>query len=425
MKTLDAAEYAYLNLRARKLRSWLTILGIIIGVASIVTLISLANGVNERITNQLSGLGDNIIQITPGGTRSMRVGGGFGFAGGPPAGGGAAGGRAFSMGGFGQDEAQPLTFNDADELARLDGVAYVDARISLRGTAVLKGRNASVSLTGVDPAAFRAMSTTPLAQGRALGASDRYAAVLGFRLYNSTFANQELLNRQLQITINGSAYAFRVVGFLEQSSGSFSVSDNAIYIPLSVAKSITSGADPAQVILMTQAGAATDDVATRAEARLLDLHRKTADTEDFTITTAATIQSTVSQVTDLLTLFLGGIAAISLIVGGIGVANTMFMSVLERTREIGTLKALGMRDNEITRLFLFEAAAIGLVGGLIGVALSFGLSAILSAAGVPTLITFDLVLLGLFFSAGVGVVSGIVPARNAARLEPVEALRYE
>lgn len=423
MKTLDAAEYAYLNLRARKLRSWLTILGIIIGVASIVTLISLANGVNQQVTSRLSGLGDNIIQITPGGTQAVRTGGTFGFAGG--SGGPPGGGRTFAVGGFSRDDQQPLTFNDADELKRLDGVAYADARISLRGTASLKGRNASVSLTGVDPAAFRAMSSTPLAQGRALSPSDRYAAVLGFRIYNSTFANQDLLNRQIQITINGTAYAFRVVGFLEPTSGSFSVSDNAVYLPISVAKSLSPDADPTQIFLMTTPGTRTDDVAARAELRLLDLHKKTLDTEDFTIITAATIQSTVSQVTDLLTLFLGGIAAISLIVGGIGVANTMFMSVLERTREVGTLKALGMRDNEITLLFLFEAAAIGLVGGVIGVILSFGLSAILSILGVPTLITVDLVLLGLFFSAIVGVVSGIVPARNAARLQPVEALRYE
>lgn len=425
MKTIDAAEYAYVNLKARRLRSWLTILGIVIGVASIVTLISLANGVNQQINNRLSGLDDDVIQITPGGTRSMRVGGTFAFAGGPMGPGHGPAMRGGFPGGFGQEEQQPLTFNDAEELARLSGVAYADARVQMRGTATMKGRNASVSLTGVDPTAFRAMSNTALAQGRDLGPSDRFSAVLGFRLYNNTFANQDLLNRQIQITINGTQYAFRVVGFLEQTSGSFSISDNAIYIPITTARTISSSSEPAQIFLKTQAGFATDDIAVQVEQRLLDLHRKTVDNEDFTITTAATIQSTVSQVTDLLTLFLGGIAAISLLVGGIGVANTMFMSVLERTREIGVLKALGLRNGDITLLFLFEAAAIGLVGGVAGVLLSFGLSAILSALNVPTLITLDLVLLGLFFSAIVGVVSGIIPARNAARLEPVEALRYE
>ncbi|HLD75443.1 MAG TPA: FtsX-like permease family protein, partial [Candidatus Norongarragalinales archaeon] len=143
------------------------------------------------------------------------------------------------------------------------------------------------------------------------------------------------------------------------------------------------------------------------------------------ITTASFIQSTIGDVTNMLALFLGGIAAVSLIVGGIGVANTMFMSVLERTKEIGTLKAIGLRDGTILKMFLVESAAIGLVGGLIGILLSYVLSFLLLLANIPSLITPELVALGLVFSAGIGILSGLIPARNASKLQPVEALRYE
>jgi putative ABC transport system permease protein len=130
-------------------------------------------------------------------------------------------------------------------------------------------------------------------------------------------------------------------------------------------------------------------------------------------------------VTETLSIFLGGIASISLLVGGIGVANTMFMSVLEQTRYIGLLKALGMKNRNVLILFLFEAGIIGLVGGIFGVALSLGVSTLLGSLGIPSLITIDLVLLGLSFSVLVGLVSGLVPARNAAYLQPIDALRYE
>ncbi|MDP2718193.1 MAG: ABC transporter permease, partial [Candidatus Micrarchaeota archaeon] len=420
----DAASYAYHNLRARKLRSWLTILGIIIGVASIITLISLANGVNEQINARLTGLGNNIIQVAPGSAQATRTGAtGLGALGGGArisAGGG--GGFNQGFGQFTRDNAGKLTFDEARDLSRLDGVQAVDARIQGRVTLTYKGRNASTTLIGVDPSAFAQMANTDVLIGRPLNPNDAFAAVLGNAVANRTFRDEDLANRQLRVNEN---YSVRVVGILNASSGSLTVNDNAIYMPVSVAKTILSETEPSQFFVLARDGTDPDELAARMEERLLLLHHVMPGEQDFTITTASFIQSTVAQVTGLLSLFLGGIAAISLIVGGIGVANTMFMSVLERTKEIGILKALGMPDGQIMQLFLLEAAAIGLVGGIIGVLLSFGLSAIMGAFGVPSVITPELVAVGLLFSAGVGIASGIVPAKNAARLQPVDALRYE
>jgi len=180
-----------------------------------------------------------------------------------------------------------------------------------------------------------------------------------------------------------------------------------------------------QIFVKVKPGRTADDVAPAVQARLLDLHNLQLGNDDFTITTASFFQSTIADVTATLSLFLGGIAAISLLVGAIGVANTMFMSVLERIKEIGVLKALGMKDSEVTAMFLIEAAAIGFGGGAIGVLLSLALSEVLAWFSVPSLITLDLLVGALLFSALVGIVSGAIPARNAAMLQPVEALRYE
>jgi len=306
-------------------------------------------------------------------------------------------------------------------------VSKIDTRIQGQAKISLAGREASVQIVGVDPAAFNELSSsTPLVSGRKLNPSDKFTAVVGASVYNRLFQGQDLLNRQVKIVNSANdTYSFRVVGLLNATSGSMVVSDNAIYVPVEIAKTVLNASDPSQFFVLVRDGYNSDTVAASLNGQLLALHHVTEDRPDFTITTAAFLQTTVADVTNMLSYLLGGIAAISLLVGAIGVANTMFMSVLERIKEIGILKALGLKDGEVLRLFLFESAALGLVGGVLGVVLSFGLSLVLVAFGVPSLINVELVLIGLFFSAVVGVFSGVVPARNASRLQPVEALAYE
>ncbi len=429
MKLIDVARLSLGSLRSRKLRSWLTVMGIVIAVASIIVLISLANGVNQQVSSRLNLLGNDVIQITPGAERATtagRAGGGFAvtrFGGGEGPPGGFGGGGGFQGGR--QDAAtatNEIKFSEAEELTRVAGVKDVDARISGRLKSSFKGKNATLQLTGVDAAAFKDMNSVAVLDGRLLTVNDRYSAVLGYRVHNGTFAGEELLNRQIKI----GNYSFRVVGLLNQSSGSAITNDATVYIPIGVAKAILNETENAQqVYLKVLPGYDTDTVAGLIEVKLLELHRLTADTADFTITTASFFQSAIADVTNTLSLFLGGIAAISLLVGAIGVANTMFMSVLERTKEIGILKSLGMKDGDVTAMFLVESAAIGFAGGLIGLALSLAISEILAFFSVPSIITLDLMLGALFFSAIVGIVSGAIPARNASKLQPVEALRYE
>ena len=416
ISNLELAELAMNSLRYRSLRSWLAVLGIVIGVASVISLISISVGMNSQISSSLSGAGANIISISPGGSRAMSMG--FGGAGAPP------GEGEFGQQGLGQSSTTGvITFEEADALKGVEGVEKIDAQISNRAVVAYKNRNVTLSIIGTDPSAFPDSVGSTITKGRSLGPSDMSSAVIGYSVQANSFSNESMLNKQIKI----SGKVFRVVGILNQTGSSISGSaDRNVYITQKAAKGLFNVTEKVSTVIAIAADDADpDSVAGNITAKLLSLHRVTAAKQDFTVTTATSLQATISSVTNTLGLFLAGIASISLIVGGVGVANAMFTSVLEQTRYIGLLKSLGARNSAVMRLFLFEAGMVGLVGGIIGLAISFVASAILGTFGLPSKITLDLVLLGLGFSVVVGVVSGLVPARNAASVTPIEALRYE
>lgn len=428
MKLVDITEIAFSNMRKRKIRSWLTILGIVIAVAAIVSLMSIAFGVEKQISSSINQMGNDIIQITPGSTQAtnMRMTSlsrniGFGM---PPGafGRGQIGGRPETAFRFGGSQGA-LKFSDAEEIKKVSEVEAVDARIQERMNSVFKGKNASLSIIGVEPDAFKKMTErTDVIMGRMLSTNDRYSVLLGFSVYNNTFKRQDMLNRQ--ITIGNHSY--KIVGVLNQSSDAFIVSDNSVYIPIEVAKQVMKENEEAtQILVKVREGADADEVAARIHEKLLELHRLPEGKEDFTITTPSYFKATISSILNTLALFLGGIAAISLLVGAIGVANTMYMSVLERTKEIGVLKAIGMKDSEVTAMFLIESAAMGIAGGAIGIMLSFLVTLAMNFFGLPTSITIELIIGSLAFSTLVGIIAGAFPSRNAAKLQPVEALMYE
>lgn len=422
MKLNDIVKLSLNNLSHRGMRSWLTILGIVIGVAAVVAILSLGTGMQENISSQLGGLGTDILTISPGFSRAA----GMGFQG-------------MSREGAATQN-QNLTIRDVQIVKSVPGISVVNGIASGRADVVYLAETVSASIRGVDPLAWKEITNSELDSGRYLAPGDGNAVVVGYNIANTVF--KQTLRINTQISIEGKM--FNIVGILKTSGGisSFSGDDSAIYMPIDAARTVIDniGTNQFSSIQIKVADAELiDETSAHLEEKLMLSRQVTNSTKDFTITSAAAIQQTISSVMGTMSLFIGGIAAISLLVGAIGIANTMFMSVMERTKQIGTLKALGTTNFEIMKLFLIESAMIGFIGGLIGVFLGFIASGTISEIGVRlvgvggragmgtsmTVITPELVLFAMGFSVLIGMVSGFLPARSAAKLQPVEALRYE
>ncbi|NUN11032.1 ABC transporter permease [Candidatus Micrarchaeota archaeon] len=403
MNNKDLIAYTIKGMKHRQLRSWLTILGIVIGIASVVIMISLAQGIQGDIQASLDKLGSNYVAIAPG---SLNIGSAFQF--GPP-----------KLKGI-------LTVRDAEAIARVEGVTDVSKNIVLSFTPVeYKKEVVNTNVIGVTPSAYKKFLTIGLEKGRFIEDGDASGIVIGHNIATDLFDEEIKVGTPLTIKDK----TFRVTGVLNSFGQGGNNVDDSIFLDERAARLIAGDSFDknrvSSILALTDGKTPPSEMSEKISDRLRSLHKVKKGDEDFTVLTAESIAQQVGQITGLLTLFLGGVAAISLLVGGVGIANSMFTNVLERTREIGILKAIGASNKEVLQLFLTEAGIIGLIGGLIGIFLAVLASFAISAFGVSSGVSIGVALFALIFSIGIGMLSGYYPARNAARMPPIQALRYE
>ncbi len=397
MNILETLQLSITSILSNRLRSFLTILGIVIGVTSVILLISLVSGLKSFITNQISGLGSNIIFVIPG-----RIGGGRGPGG---------------------SQINRLTFQDATNLKNgLREEAEVSAAITKVSTVKFANKESkNSSVIGTQSNFPKIIKLVKVTQGRFLssseGESGKRVVVIGPTVKTNLFNSTNPINKS--ITIGNARY--QVIGVLASRGSNFGIDqDNVVIIPLNAAQRQFGVTNLNAIYISANTTEKVKDVQTKAMQILL----KRLSEDDFTVQTQEQTLSTVSQITGVLTAALGGIAAISLIVGGIGVMNIMLVSVTERTKEIGLRKALGAKPQDIKNQFLIEAVTLSSLGGIIGIILGFGFSLIINQFFI-TVVPLWSVLLSFGFSTLVGIVFGVAPAIRAARLDPIQALRYE
>jgi putative ABC transport system permease protein len=406
-------KIAFRALRANKLRSLLTILGIVIGVATVVALLALGKGTTASVTSQIQSNGSNLLTVSPGKQQS-----------GPPGAGG------------GSQVASYLYYSDYQLLQRsLSGISAIAP--GYQSSYLVKNGDESfnVSVTGVTDD-YQDTSSYDVADGRFISDGDNKSqsmvAVLGSQTAEDLFGGLTPIGKT--IAING--LKFDVVGVLEsKGSSGFGSSDDAVFIPLETGYGKLFGStatyNDKKIVNSIAVSVMNTDAMDTVSAQITFLLRRahklsTSDELDFNVLSQADLLSTITSVTQTLTVFLGAIAGISLLVGGIGIMNIMLVSVTERTKEIGLRKAVGATKNQILTQFLIETVTLSMLGCLIGILLGVGIALMFSATGLLTaVITADSIMLAFFFALAIGVFFGIYPAFRAANLHPMVALRYE
>jgi putative ABC transport system permease protein len=410
MTLKDTLEETYAALSANKTRSGLTVLGIVIGISSVIALVSIGQGATASITSSVQSLGSNLLIITPGAQRSA---GGFGAS-------------------LGRGNAKTLTQADADALLAVSNVAAVASEVSGRYQVTAKGTNTNTTVDGVT-SGYAQIKNLQIDQGNFISdqqnSSLAKVAVIGPTTMTDLFGPDEQPADTIGQPIRIKGVEFKIIGVTVAKGGSgFTNADDMIYIPTLTAQRYLSGD---KYLTTIDVQAATADSMTQAQSDITDLlltrHNISDSTmADFSVLNQADILASVSSITTTLTLLLGAIAGISLLVGGIGIMNMMLTTVTERTREIGLRKAIGAKKSDISRQFLIEAMALTLVGGVIGILLGTGISLAVNLTGlVTTSISFTAIALAFGVSAAIGIIFGWYPANRAAALNPIEALRYE
>jgi putative ABC transport system permease protein len=407
----------------------LTIIGIIVGIGAVVGIISMSLGAQQQMEEQLGSLGADILTVSPGMQRAM--GGGFGGGGGGPS-------RETSSSSS-SSESENLTARDVLVLNSISNVEIAMGMVTGTADASYSSKSTTLSVTGVDPAVWQDITSETLTSGRFLKQGDMYSIVIGENIANSVFGKEIPINNK--IIIEGKS--FNIVGIL--SGG------RSVYMPIVVARDLLDGVGPQEFdsisVRIEDVALANDTVNEITERLMLSRGILQEKSKDFTVTNPSAMQETMEETMSTLTLFLGAIAAISLLVGGIGIANTMFTSVLEKTKDIGIMKAIGAQNKDILMIFLLNSGLIGLVGGIGGVIAGVlastaintfaGITSTSSGMGGPggggltsmlggsSALSFPLIAGSILFAVLIGMIAGVIPAYRASKLNPVDALRYE
>ena len=394
MSVLEGFRVALEALRANRLRSLLTMLGVIIGVAAVVLLVGIGGGAKQEVTSQVEGLGSNLVIVVPG---------------------------KFELGAA--PTVSRLQLSDADALARVVGNPdAVTATVQSGEVARVGTREEFTTMVGVSET-YATVFDRPLYRGQAITTTDvdtrRRVAVLGSESAEKLFGDVDPIGRQLTLA----GVRFRVIGVYAERGSAFGVSRDAeVHVPITTAQRLLGTERVDALVVKAPSSDRVEELRPKLEQALIDRYPG----EEFSAVTQSQILGTIGKILGLLTLVLAAIAAISLLVGGVGVSNIMLVSVRERTREIGLRKAMGARQRDVLLQFLIEAVMLTAVGGIIGIVIGVGGSLLIDTVSpVPAVITWWSPAMAFAVSAGVGVFFGVAPARRAARLDPVVALRTD
>jgi putative ABC transport system permease protein len=406
MKRSDLVEQVVSALLSNKARSGLTILGIVIGIGSVIAMISIGEGSKSTIESSIQSLGSNLIMVSPGAQRGMGV--------------------QVSQG---RGSSQTLTKDDAEALESITGVKNVAPEVSSRYQVIVKGNNTNTSVIGTTES-YPEIKNIEIADGyffndqQVKGLSR--VAVIGPTVLEDLYGEgADPLGQKIKI--NG--MEFQVIGVTAEKGGTgFNNPDNVIYVPLTVSQQyFTGGSYVSTINVQAIDQESMESVQAGVTTLLLERHGiSDSASADFSIMNQSDIVETASSVTETFTMLLGAVASISLVVGGIGIMNMMLTTVTERTKEIGLRKAIGAKRKDINSQFLGEAIMLTLIGGIIGVAVGWGISVLAyQFGGIATKMSYSSVLLAFGVSAFIGIVFGYYPASRASKLNPIDCLRYE